>query len=40
MLELDLLHHHVLLDVQEDHGDESESNGVDMPHIFELSVKF
>ena len=29
MLELDLLHHHVLLDVHEGHGDEREANEVD-----------
>ena len=39
MLELDLLHHHVLLDVQEGHGVDSILSGVHIDHFFEIHKK-
>ena len=39
MLELDLLHHHELLDVHEGHGDEREANKVDTHQSFEFCVR-
>ena len=36
ILELDLLHHHVLLDVQEGHGVDSILSGVHIDHFFEI----
>ena len=39
ILELDLLHHHVLLDVQEGHGVDSILSVVHIDHFFEIHKK-